>query len=72
MTTMVKTLKEQYIPALILRGYRVVGENSTHIVMSKDGGEKSFYVGRRGSLRIGTTMALSCPCCETFKLILLE
>lgn len=62
-----KTLKEQFIAALLKRGELKVKDNFKHVVFTrKEGGY--YYIGRAGALRFGNNVASSIPCSDKFKI----
>lgn len=63
---MSKTLREQFIIALLARGETEVKRLTSRIVFTcKEGG--FYYLGRSGSLRYGNTVAGSVPVSLAFK-----
>lgn len=66
-----KTLREQYIEALIKLGEIIIDEKAKSIKLSrKEGGY--YYLGKSGSLRYGTTKSTSVVCILSFKQKLLQ
>ena len=68
---MAKTLQEKYSDALKALGETEIKKLTGCIVFTrKEGG--FYYVGKSGSLRVGTTRATSIPVSKKFKLGFLE
>lgn len=63
---MPKTLREKYIEALKLEGYKQIKETHKYIVFQRSG-DSYWYIGRSGSLRVGRTIATSVPVNEKAK-----
>lgn len=60
------TMQMDFVEALNARGETLVKALTARIVYTrKEGGY--YYIGRRGSLRFGNTIALSIPCSDVFK-----
>lgn len=65
-----KTLQERYIEALIARGEKEVKLTAKRIVYSRAKGGY-YYLGKSGSLRVGSTSMGSIPVNSKFKAMLL-
>jgi hypothetical protein len=69
---MAKSLREQYVEALLKKGYQQIESRSGKYLMFKTADvNKFYYVGKSGSLRIGTTIKDSIPVSNHFKRFLL-
>lgn len=65
-----KTLREQFIAALLARGEKEVKKLTGRIVFTrKEGG--FFFIGKSGSLRYGRSVKYCIPVSNTFKALLL-
>jgi len=68
---MAKTLQERFVAALQAKGLHEVKRTHKYIVFIRDQGLGYYYIGKSGSLRMGSTVAQSIPCSNRFKAELL-
>lgn len=66
-----KTLREKYIEALTKVGCVEIKRTSKWIVFNRNQ-SGFYYIGKSGSLRVGTSVAASIPVNSTFKSLLLQ
>lgn len=63
---MVKTLREQFIKALLERGEKQVETTSKHVKFTRVYGGY-YYIGKSGSLRSGNNKSTSIPVLTSFR-----
>jgi hypothetical protein len=69
---MAKTLREKFTEALQRKGcLQVKAASRKYLIFIRDGGNGYYYVGKSGSLRMGSTIAGSVPVSARFKAELL-
>lgn len=67
------TMREKFLVALKARGATEVdNRHSKFVKLTRPSGEKFYFVGKSGSLRIGANVRTSVPASDDFKKRLLE
>jgi hypothetical protein len=69
---MMQTLREKYYNALTMEGYQPVESKSSKYVVFKRTEGSYWYIGKSGSLRVGSTITTSVPVSGKCKQFLLD